>query len=101
MDSIADKGDQQKAPLMRLMLFDVVKYLKRQGFAIENNFVSYYSSVFSAYVNCNLDPISKSIYLSEDDLEIIDNQPALRIKIQKGLGRQYQDNESDDDLLES
>ena len=51
----------------------MIKFLKRQGYAIESTFVSYYSSVFSAYINCNLDPISETIWLSEDDLEVIDN----------------------------
>ena len=95
------KVDQQKLPQMRLSLSDVVQYLKHQGYSIEHNFVSYYSSVFSAYINCNTDPISKSIYISEDDLEMIDNQLSLRLKIQKGLVRQYQDDDTDDDLLRS
>lgn len=40
-------------PMYRLRLVDIVKYLKKQGFALDNTFVSYYSSVFSAYINCN------------------------------------------------
>jgi hypothetical protein len=88
-------------PMMRLRLYDVVKYLKRQGYAIENTFISYYSSIFSAYINCNLDPVSKTVFLAEDDLELIDNTLSLRLKIQKGLGRQYHDNEDEDELIES
>lgn len=86
---------------MRLRLYDVIKYLKRQGYAIDNTFVSYYSSIFSAYINCNLDPVSKNVLLAEDDLEVIDNTLSLRLKIQKGLGRQYQDNDDEDDLIAS
>lgn len=66
---------------MRLRLYDVIKYLKRQGYAIENTLVSYYSSIFSAYINCNLDPVSKNVLLAEDDLELIDNTLSLRLKI--------------------
>lgn len=88
-------------PMMRLRLYDVVKFLKRQGYAIENTFISYYSSIFSAYINCNLDPVSKTVFLSEDDLELIDNTLSLRLKIQKGLGRQYHDNDDEDELIES
>lgn len=68
---------------------------------MDNTFVSYYSSIFSAYINCNLDPISKTIWLSEDDLEVIDNSLSLRLKFQKGVGRQYQDNEDEEDIYES
>ena len=57
---------------MRLRLHDVIVFLKKQGFALENNFISFYSSIFSAYVNCNLDPISKTIWLTDEDLELID-----------------------------
>lgn len=82
---------------MRLRLFDIIKYLKKQGFAIENSFIFYYSQMFSAFVNCSLDPIPKTIFLTEDDLELIDNAPALRIKVQKGPGKSYMD--EDDDLI--
>lgn len=57
---------------LRLRLHDVIIFLKQQGYAIENTFISFYSAIFSAYVNCNLDPVSKTIWLSNEDLEIID-----------------------------
>jgi hypothetical protein len=66
-----------------LRLYDVIMFLKRQGFQLENTFISYLSFVFSAYVNCNMDPVSKSIWLTDDDLETIDNQLSLRLKFQR------------------
>lgn len=77
---------------MRLRLFDVILFLKKQGFPLENTYISYYSSVFLAYVNCNLDPISKTIWLTDDDLEQIDSSQSLRLKFQKGLCRQFTEN---------
>jgi len=70
---------------LRLRLHDVIVFLKKQGYAIENTFISFYSAIFSAYVNCNLDPVSKTIWLSDEDLEIIDGQLSLRLKFIKGL----------------
>lgn len=49
---------------LRLRLFDVVLFLKKQGYALESTYISYYSAVFSAHVNCNTDPVSKTIWLS-------------------------------------
>jgi hypothetical protein len=87
--------DELHKPVMRLRLTDVMRFLKGLGYKLENCLVSYFSSIFSAYVNCNLDPSSQSIFLTEQDLEMIDNKEALRLKISKGPRRQYQD--SDDE----
>ena len=57
---------------MRLRLYDAINHLKRQGYPIENTFVSYYSAICSAYVNCNLDPVSKQIFLAESDFDVIE-----------------------------
>lgn len=81
---------------MRLRLYDVVMFLKKQGYPLENTYISYYSSVFSAFVNCNLDPVSKTIWLMDDDLEKIDSSQSLRLKFQKGLCRQFTENEDGD-----
>lgn len=78
-----------------MRLYDVVLFLKKQGYALENTYISYYSSVFSAYVNCNLDPVSKTIWLTQEDLELIDGKHALRLKFQKGLCRQFTENEDE------
>jgi hypothetical protein len=69
-----------RKPDLRMRLYDVILFLKKQGYSLENSFVSYFSQVFSSYVNCNLDPISKTIWLSEDDLEVVDEKLALRLK---------------------
>jgi len=49
----------------------------------------------SAYVNFSIDPSSETIFLTEQDLEIIEGKESLRIKIAKGPRRQYED--SDDE----
>lgn len=84
-----------------MRLYDVVMFLKKQGYALENTYISYYSCVFSAYVNCSLDPVSKTIWLTDDDLELIDEKLSLRLKFQKGLCRQFTDDDVEVDEEES
>ena len=86
---LAMSAGETRRPVMRLRLTDVIRYLKKLGYKLDNCLVSYFSSIFSAYVNCNLDPSSHSIFLTEQDLEIIDNKVALRLKIAKGPRREY------------
>ena len=38
-------------------LADVIVYLKKCGYPLENCFVSFFSPVFSAFINCGLDPL--------------------------------------------
>lgn len=92
---ISSQVSQESGSLndMRLRLYDVVMYLKKQGYALENTYISYYSCVFSAYVNCSLDPVSKTIWLTNDDLESVDDKLALRLKFSKGLCRQFTDDD--------
>lgn len=92
---------EARKPVMRLRLTDVIRYLKRIGYKLDNCLVSYFSSAFSAYVNCNLDPSSHSIFLTEQDLEMIDSQVALRLKIAKGPKREYQDSDDDSFMEQS
>lgn len=61
-------------------LFDIVVFLKKQGFGIHNTTVYFYSRLFSNFVNCNLDPVSKTIWLQLSDLETIDGRLSLRLK---------------------
>ena len=70
--------------------------MKRQGFPIEGSTVSYYSSIFSAFVNCSTDPVGDFVHISEKDLEIIGEQPSLRIRFEKSQSKMYPD--SDDDF---
>lgn len=65
-------SQRDNKPDYRLRLYDVVRFLKKLGYSLENTYVSYFSQIFSSFVNCNLDPISKTIWLTEDDLEQID-----------------------------
>jgi hypothetical protein len=66
------ESQRENKPDYRLRLYDVVRFLKKLGYSLENTYVSYFSQIFSSFVNCNLDPISKTIWLTEDDLEQID-----------------------------
>ncbi len=67
-------------------LSDVVVYLKKCGYPLENCFVAIYSPIFSAYVNCGLDPLPLSIKISKEDL--LTDQPdsyCLRMKFLWGI----------------
>ena len=44
-------------------LSDVLRFLSRQGFPVEGANVSYYSSIFSAFVNCNADPVGDFVHI--------------------------------------
>jgi hypothetical protein len=74
-------------PTMRLRLCDVIVFLKKQGYPLEATLVSYYSAVFSAFINCNSDPISKKVWLTEDDLELFDDVLSLRLKFIRSISR--------------
>ena len=49
-------------------LADVIVYLKKRGYPLENCFISFFSPVFSAFINCGLDPLPSSIKITKDDL---------------------------------
>ena len=72
-----------------------MNFLKKQGYPLENTFVSYYSSIFSAFIQCNLDPVSDSVQITAADLETIDNVDSLKLRFQKGINKQYRDNSED------
>jgi hypothetical protein len=48
-------------------LSDVINYLKKCGYPLENCFISFFSPIFSAYINCGLDPLPASIKISKED----------------------------------
>ena len=54
-------------------LSDVIVYLKKCGYPLENCFVAMYSPIFSAYVNCGLDPLPQSIKITKEDLIVDQN----------------------------
>ena len=80
---------------MIIKLSEIVNFLKKQGYPLENTFVSYYSSIFSAFIQCNLDPVSDSVQITAADLETIDNAESLKLRFQKGITKQYRDNSED------
>ena len=69
--------------------------MKRQGYPIESTNVSYYSAIFSAFVNCNMDPVGDFVHICEKDLELIDSTPSLRLRFEKGMHPVYRDFEED------
>ena len=50
-------------------LSDVVVFLKKCGYALEHCFVSFFSPIFSAYINCGLDPLPHAIKITNEDLQ--------------------------------
>ena len=63
-------------------LADVIMHLKRCGYALENCFVSFFSPVFSAFINCGLDPLPQSIKLTKEDLIIpTDDESEYRLHL--------------------
>ena len=65
-------------------LGEAIVFLKMQGYPLEGTNVSYYSSIFSAFVNCDMDPVGDFVHICEKDLEIIDNTPSLRLRFDRG-----------------
>jgi hypothetical protein len=72
-------------------LSDVIGFLKKCGFPLENCFISFFSPIFSAYINCGLDPLPPSIKISKDDLIATrinnnnDEKYRLQLKFQWGI----------------
>ncbi len=62
--------------------------------------MSYYSSIFSAFVNCNTDPVSDFVYIAEKDLEIIATTPSLRLRFEKCQAPMYQIDDDDSSAKE-
>lgn len=52
-------------------LADVITYLKKCGYPLENCFISYFSPIFQAYINCGLDPLPSSIKITKEDLSLV------------------------------
>lgn len=60
---------------------EVIGFLKKCGYPLENCFISYFSPVFSAYINCGLDPLPNSIKITKEDLEAIHNGEEMVYKL--------------------
>lgn len=62
-------------------LSNLINYIKKQGYPIENSFVSYYSADFQALINCGPEPISKAITISLSDLEFNNDTKEFSIQL--------------------
>lgn len=78
-------------------LSDVIIYLKKCGYPLENCFVAYQSPVFSAFINCGLDPLPNSIKITKEDLIYVKNENEdkfkLEFKFQWGIRSEYKNEE--------
>mmetsp|Transcript_16403 Transcript_16403/g.27789 ORF Transcript_16403/g.27789 Transcript_16403/m.27789 type:complete len:113 (+) Transcript_16403:443-781(+) len=54
--------------MFQFELSKIVATLKKQGFAITNSFINYYSDAFKVNVNCGPDPLSQHIIITPQDL---------------------------------
>lgn len=79
-------------------LSDTIAFLKRQGYPIDGTNVSYYSSILSAFVNCNRDPVSDSVYIAGKDLELINGILSLRLRFLATEPVQKCKNDYDEDM---
>jgi hypothetical protein len=76
MSKVAEGDEEAKLPRdlqeatsdYECTLSEVVGYLKKCGYPLENCFISFFSPVFSAYINCGLDPLPASIKITSEDL---------------------------------
>lgn len=65
-DSLNNASSEYEAKIS-----DIIVFLKKGGYPLENCFVSFFSPVFSAYINCGLDPLPQSLKLSKEDFHAI------------------------------
>ena len=71
----------------------MIVYLKKCGYPLENCFVSFFSPVFSAFVNCGLDPLPQSIKITLEDINLKEkenDQCKLHLKFLWGIRSEYQ-----------
>jgi hypothetical protein len=85
-DNLADATSEYECNLA-----DVVVFLKKCGYPLENCFVSFQSPVFSAYINCGLDPLPQSIKLTKEDFAQVNKgeQYRLQLKFIWGIRSEY------------
>lgn len=83
-------------------LADVIVYLKKCGYPLENCFVSFQSPVFSAYINCGLDPLPQSIKLTKEDLvSLRPDQYRLQLKFIWGIRSEFKAEDAALDITSS
>ena len=59
---------QEASPDYECNLSEVINFLKKCGYPLENCFISFFSPIFSGFINCGLDPLPPSIKISGEDL---------------------------------
>lgn len=83
---------------MDFKLSKLVKYIKKQGYPVENSFVSFYSADFQVQINCGPEPINKSISLSMSDLENNEGgESSVKLIFAKGIKGDFYDTEANID----
>jgi len=76
-------------------LCTLIDFIKKQGYPIENSFVSYYSADFQVQINCGPEPISKAVAISISDLEQNDEgEHTLKLIFSKGIKGDFYDTEA-------
>ena len=83
MEGGGDSGDEIDLENIEFEynLCNLTNHIKKQGFPIENTFVSYYSADFQALINCGPEPISKAITISLSDLEVNNDTKEFSIQL--------------------
>lgn len=76
----------------------MVNYIKKQGYSVENSFVSFYSADFQVQINCGSDPISPAISICPTDLE--ENQYSNELSLQLIFARSMKEDLEDVDKLQ-
>jgi hypothetical protein len=79
---------------LEFKLCKLVSFLRKQGYPIDNSFVSYYSVDFQVQINCGPDPISKAVCLTPTDLEVNRNgESSLQLIFARGIKGDFYDTE--------
>ena len=94
-DEFQDSERSKNAHIdLEFKLHKLVDFLKKQGYPIENSFVSYYSADFQVQINCGPEPISKVVALSMTDLEQNHlGEYQLKLIFSKGIKGDFYDTE--------
>lgn len=95
----ADAADRDEPDVENIefefKLSKLINYIKKQGYPVENSFVSYYSADFQVQINCGSDPISPAISICPTDLE--ENQFSNELSLQLIFARSMKEDLEDAD----
>jgi len=84
---------------------EIIVFLKKCGYPLENCFISFFSPVFSAFINCGLDPLPSSIKITKDDLVTHKTGESenyrLQLKFLWGIRSETKPEEEDVDVSEA